>query len=505
MEKIFVFGHQKPDTDSVTSAIALAYLKNKLGKNVEPKILGDINKETKYVLDYFNEKEPSYLDNVKLQLKDINYYHDCYVNQYKSLEYTYNYLIENQITGVPVVDDNNKLLGIVTIKDLMYKVKNLSNAVKTNYDNIVSVLSGKSISRVSDEIKGNVVIKDNKLYIYNNESIELIITDDINFNNQYETNVIYTTLDLVTATRYVIWSNYVKDVISGDRFYKFTEDDYYDDFVRETKKLRYNNYPIVNRKNKCLGLIRITDITEKNNKKVILVDHNEIQQSVEGLDEANIVEVIDHHKIGAISTNTPISFRNMAVGSTNTIIYSLFIENNIEIPKNIAGLMLSGILSDTIGLTSATTTDIDKSVVNKLSSILDIDYNKYYFEMLKAGTSVEGLTKEDVLKQDLKYFQINDKKYAVSQILTLDVDSILKDKEEYIKIINNQKEVKELNLMLFVITDAIKQGSYLLYTDGIEEMIKNIYNLNEVYQGVFVPNLTSRKKQIIPYFTEYLN
>ena len=505
MEKIYIFGHQKPDTDSVTSAIALSYLKNQLGYKTEPRILGDINKETEFVLNYFKVKKPKYLDSVKLQIKDVNYYPNCYLNEKESLETTYDYLVKNNITATPIVDDNNKILGIVTVKDMIKKLKKL-DFIDTNLDTVIKVLKGECLLKVNEEINGYVTLKNNEVIVKNNDKISLLITNDINYDIlRREYNIVYSPIDIVKIISTMVWTNYVKCVVvSGDRIYKFSENTYYDDFIRETSHLNFNNYPVIGINGKCQGLIRITDIAIKHKKKVILVDHNELSQSVDGLEESEIIEIIDHHKIGSLSTSNPISFRNMTVGSTNTIIYQLYQENKVDIPYEIGGMMLSGILSDTIGLTSSTTTDIDREVVSALSSQMNIDYRKYNFEMLKAGTSLEGLTYKEIVKQDLKYFQLDDYRYAISQILTLDIDSILKDKEKYLKIISDQKEDHELKLMIFIITDVLKKGSYLLYSDGSDEMIKEIYNLSDVYQGVFIPGLTSRKKQVVPFVNEYL-
>ena len=203
-----------------------------------------------------------------------------------------------------------------------------------------------------------------------------------------------------------MYSEYIKNIMNDNKFYKFNQNYYFYDFLKEARKLGHNNYPVVGRRDECLGLIRVTDKNVKHNKKVILVDHNESTQSVDGLDEATIIEIVDHHKIGDLSTSEPINFRNMAVGSTNTIVYQMFRERHVDIPYEIAGMMISGILSDTLCLTSSTTTDLDKITVNLLANEMNLDYKSYYEEMLKAGTSIEGLTKKEVLTQDYKNFQV---------------------------------------------------------------------------------------------------
>ena len=504
-EKVYVFGHQAPDTDSVTSAISVAYLKRCLGVNAEARILGEINKETKFVLDYFNVKEPKYLDSVRLQIKDVDYYKGYYINEDSTIIDAFKYFSDNNITGAPIVDSNKKIKGVITSKDILNRIlNNDNNYIETSYDNLIKSLNGIEVSRISDNIKGNITIDSNNIIVcIKDNNNKTIITNNID-NVDTSINIIKTELPLIEVVKKVMYSNYVKTIMSVESFYKFNQNYHFYDFLKEARKLGHNNYPIVGKNNICLGLIRVTDKNTKHNKKVILVDHNESSQSVEGLGEASIIEVVDHHKIGDLSTSDPINFRNMAVGSTNTIVFQMFRERLVEIPYEIAGMMISGILSDTLCLTSSTTTELDKLTVELLANEMKLDYKKYYREMLKAGTSTVGLTKLEVLTQDYKNFQVDDKKYAVGQTITLDIDNIMKDKEEYISIMEDKKNNQDLEFILFIITDVINNGSYILYTKGCEEMLSYSFNLSDVYEGVFIKGLTSRKKQVIPYINEYM-
>ena len=514
-EKVYVFGHQKPDTDSVTSAISVAYLKRKLGVNAEARVLGDINKETKFVLDYFRVKEPKYLDSVRLQIKDVDYYKGYQVYEDSTVYDTYKYFNELGITGAPVVDTNKKIKGVITSKDIVRRIIQDNYRIDTSYDNLVKSVEGDCILRFNDDISGNIVISNdydiNTILIKNNDLINtvILITSDIsdNYLEEFKTkkiNVIKTNLELFNTIKRVMNSVYIKKLMNEDSFYKFNQNDNFYEFLKEAKRLGHNNYPVVGKRNECLGLIRVTDKNTKHNKKVILVDHNESTQSVDGLSEANIIEVVDHHKIGDLSTSDPINFRNMAVGSTNTIVYQMYRERLIDIPYEIKGMMISGILSDTLCLTSSTTTEVDKITVELLAQDMNFDYITYYREMLKAGTSIEGLSKLEVLTQDYKNFQLEDKKYSVAQTITLDIDNIMKDKNEYISIMEERCDNQDLEFILFIITDVLKNGSYILYTDGCEEMLAEAFNLNDVYEGVFISGLTSRKKQVIPYINDYI-
>lgn len=538
MDKIYIFGHQKPDTDSVTSAISLSYLKNQLGMNTEPRILGDLSNETKFVLNYFNVKQPKILDDVKLQLKDLNYHKGFFLDECTSIKDTYDYMTEKSITGVPLVNQKKKFIGLITVKGIINSlIRGDMDTLETSYDNILSVLDGEEILRFDDEIYGTLMaatyrsttilntieLKNNDILIVGDRhsiieyAVEsgvklIIVVGDARIKDEHlkiakknRVNIIRTSKTTFHTTKIIGLSNYIRTLNENIRPYTFNEDYYYDDFLIKTSKLKYNNYPIIGKNDICKGLIRITEITEKNRKKVILVDHNEIEQSVEGLEEAEIIEIVDHHKVGSISTNTPIDFRIMTVGCTNTIIHKLYQENHIEIPKSIAGLMLSGILSDTTALTSPTTTELDKEAVKDLAKIVGLDYHKYALEMFKAGTSLKGMTEEEVVTTDIKVFQKEDTKFAISQVFTLNFEEILTKKEKYLEIIEQISNDKEYRFILLIITDIIKNGSYVFYSKGAIELVEAIFELDKVPQGHYVDGWVSRKKQIVPVLMDIIH
>ncbi len=538
MNKVYIFGHQSPDTDAVTSAISLSYLKNKLGMDTEPRVLGHINKETKYVLDKFGVKEPKYLNDVKLQLKDLDYHKGLFVDENKSIDYVYKYLTEKGVTGTPVVTDGNKYKGIITIKDIAKKlISNDFDKIDSNYNNILETVSGEEVLKFDDEIKGNVLVasydsdtftsnvnlnSDSILIVGDRQDIikkaiddnvklivvtgpEKITEENLKLAENNKINVIKTNIDSFHTSKLICLSNKIGTLLVEDTSKIFRENDYYTDFVEATKKLKHNNYPILNNNGVCLGLIRITEIINKNNKKVMLVDHQEKEQSVIGLDEANILEIVDHHKIGNINTTNPINFRNMTVGSTNTIVYFMYKENNVEIPKEIAGIMLSGLLSDTLCLQSPTTTEIDKKVAEDLALIAGVDYEKYALDMFKAGTSLEGLTKEEVIKSDFKSFPIGDEKMAIGQVFTLDVDRIFDELDTYIEKLEEINNKEGYKFIVIAITDILKNGSYLIFTENAKSVLESIYKLDDIKQGYYVDGLVSRKKQILPAILSELN
>ena len=532
MDKIFVFGHRKPDTDSVSAAISYANLKKELGFNTEPRILSAINKETKYALDYFKVKEPKYLNDVKLQLKDVNYHKGYFLNEKESTYDSYLYMLKEGLTGVPIVDDNNMYKGIVTIKDLAHafidtKVEHLN----TSYSNLLEVLHGKEINRVDEEIKGNIlaVAYRSTTFITNvkltpddilivgdrhsiieyavNSKVKLIILsgdsyikdEHIKIAKENGVNIIRSSYDTYHIAKLISLSNFIKTMKKStkDSVY-FDEFTYVDDILDINKKLRHTNYPVVDSKTgKCLGLLKITDLDSKNPKKVILVDHNEKKQSAEGLDEAEIMEIVDHHNLGSITTSNPINFRNMAVGSSCTIVYSLYKERNIEIPKKIAGLMLSGIVSDTLILKSPTTTDLDRKAVEELSTIADVNYEEYGLNLIKAGTSLDGMEPTDVLYNDFKLYTVDDNTLGIGQFFTTNFDEISKDLENYLSVLDKEAEANNYSLLALYITDIIKNGSYVLYNRKAKDLMDQAYDM-DFSEGEYLQDCVSRKKNVVP-------
>lgn len=533
----YIFGHRTPDTDSVTSAIALSYLKNKRGHNTKPMVLDHINKETEFVLNYFNVEEPEFLNDVKLKIEDINYYKDCFVHENTSIKKTYEYIKENSITGVPVVNHNHELKGLVTVKMIGNELisGDYTNLI-TSYDNILETLNGKEILRFDDEITGEIIaaafrsttILNNTKFDENNILIVgdrhsvieyaveskvklLIIVGGCKIKDKHietakknRVNIIETDYDTFHTSKLIGLSGYIKNLLSTARIERIREKDYLDTFMELSNKQGYNNYPVINDKNKCLGLIRVTDIKEKNRKKVILVDHNESDQSVVGLNEAEITEIVDHHKIGDLTTNTPINFRNMNVGSTNSIVYMMYLEGGIEIPKDMAGIMLSGIISDTLKFTSPTTTIRDKEAAESLAKIANVNIDDFAKEMFKAGTKITGKTVEEIIAMDIKVFPIEDEKIAISQVFTLNSEEILKDKEDYILTLNKLMKDKKYSMMILCLTDIIENGTYIIYDSENEERVKEALELDNIYEGIYIQGILSRKKQIVPKLMTYI-
>lgn len=531
MEKTYIFGHKNPDTDSVTAAISLSYLKNKLNDNTIPAVLGEINKETKFVLEQFNTKLPTFLNDVKLQIKDIRYKKDIYINEKDSINEAFNYMNKMNFTMIPVVNDEKNLVGLVSMKDIAKnELSDGNEKLCTSYDNIAQTLNGKSTTKFDEEINGNIVVAllKSTTFIQNIKltSNDILIVGDRHSIIEYaiecgvkliiiskdgeikpshletakkkKINIIQTSFDTFKVVKLINACNYVKTITLTKNVLSFDENDTVNNFIDLANKTKYSNYPVINKNNECLGLLRLADIADQNKKKVILVDHNSVEQSVDGLNEAEIIEIIDHHNIGSIGTSNPINFRNMPVGSSCTIIYNMYKERKVEIPKEIAGLMLSGIISDTLILMSPTTTDMDRNAVKELAQIAKVDYSSYGMQMFKAGSSLEGMSKTDILYNDFKKFTINNKKLGIGQIFTMDVDDIKKDIDEFVKMLDEVCENEDYTAITLFITDIINNGSYLIHNTNSKELVEKAYNLKDATQMTYLPGFVSRKKQMLP-------
>lgn len=537
MSKTFIFGHKKPDSDSVMAAIGLSYLKNQLGGNTEPRVLGNVNKESSYALKYFGLKEPKYLNDVKLQLKDINYHKKYFIKDTCSIYDGYQSMLKSGLTGIPVVKSDDSFLGLITLKDLSHVIINENvEDLYTSYDNLLHVLKGEEVLRCSKEIIGKIFVAayrsttfiDNvkltpsdilivgdrhsvieyavnskvKLIILSNDS--MIKEDHLELARKNGVSIIRTPYDTYRVSRMVALTNYIKTMIKVYNPTKFLDTDFITDIVEVNNKLKHTNYPVIDKKNRCLGLLKITDLSEKHPKNVILVDHNEKLQSVEGLEEANILEIFDHHALSSLTTSAPINYRNMAVGSTCTILYTLYKEREIEIPKEIAGALLSGILSDTLILKSPTTTDVDRVAVSELSSIAGVDYQVYGMELLKSGTSLDGMTKEDVLYNDYKLFNVNEKNFAIGQFFTMNFDEIEKEIDGYIHVLDKVAEANNYQLVALYVTDIVRNGSYIIYNTKGKNIVDTAYQ-KDVDQGDFIDGCVSRKRNVVPLIMDVLD
>jgi manganese-dependent inorganic pyrophosphatase len=437
----------------------------------------------------------------------------------------------SDVSGIPVINENKKLMGMLTLKEILKLMLDdeLRNLV-TSYNNILKVLDGKELLRFDDVIEGKVLLasfrsttiresytfgKNDILILADRHSIIeyainsgvklIILTSDAKLHNDHydlakknKVNIIQTSLSTFYVTNRIYLSNYIKTTIKNYNPISFRTTDYVEDFKKKAAQIKHTNYPIVDSKNKCIGLLRMADMDSYEAKRVILVDHNEAGQSVIGLNEANILEIIDHHKIGTIMSKTPINFRNMAVGSTNTIIYQLYKDNKLKPPYEIAGLIFSGILSDTLLLKSPTTTVYDEEAIAELESILNLDYMNYGLKMYEKSVDINGKTKEEIFYTDYKIIDTENSKFGVSQVFTLNIDEINKMKHEFVSMLNEIKKANNFVSVSMFVTDIIKEASYVYFDDESKILFENAFNINELYNGYLIEDIVSRKKQIIP-------
>jgi len=531
MKYNLIFGHKTPDTDSVCAAIALSELKNIINEPSKPYILGNVNKETEFVLKYFNVTVPEKLNNVKIQIKDLAFERITPFTKHQSVHFAYFNMNENKLRTLPIVDEEGNLSGIITMKDIAMSLINTDQKhLHTSYDNIIETLLGKDLLKFDEIIDGDIIvasfeentlrksgiISKNSIVIVGDRydvikySIEIgvkliIVTGDLQVPSDLiymatknKVNIISTAYQTYYTSKNISLSKYVEDIMKSKDIMMFFEEDYLNDCKEDIEQSRHSKFPVISKDKKYLGLLSRNHLINPQRKKVILVDHNEMNQSAEGLEEAEILEVIDHHKIGDIKTVIPISFRNSPVGSSNTIIYHMYKESNVEIRADIAGLMLSGIISDTLLFKSPTTTERDRNAVDNLLKIVDIDLYKYAMEMFKEGTSLEGKTMEEIIYQDFKKFNLEYKNVGISQVFTLDINQIMSKKEEFIKLIDNITEDKDYFLLILAVTDIVNEGSYIFYTSSKERLVKGIFAEEEVFQGIYVDKCVSRKRQIVP-------
>lgn len=534
-EKVYVFGHQKPDSDSVAASISAAYLMNQKYKDYEfvPRILGKISKETNFILNKFNIETPEFLNDVKLKVKNIAYRKDFYIHEDNSIKDAYDFITEHSTSGVPIVDYELKVKSVITLKDIAKLLVDLSTSLDTTMDNILKAINGKAVNKVDDLIVGNIFLTSYRSTTFREKEVlhtdDIVITGDrhsiieqaveskvkmiILTNGNYmkeehlalaiqnEINVIKTDLSIFEVMQLLKLSNSLKSYKGNDVVCLY-ENDFSERIEELEKKYNYTNLPVVDKDDKCLGLLRYNETFDINKVKVLLVDHNEKHQSVEGIDEADIIEIIDHHKLGNVSTDKPINLRCMTLGSTCTILYLMYKEQNIEIPKDIKGVMLSAILSDTLCLKSPTTTKTDEETVRELSKSLNINYEEYALEMFKEGSDLSDKDPEDIVTQDFKRFTMDDYLIGVGQVFVTGMDAI-KEKQPFLKdALESVKKAGDFYATTLFVTDILTSTSYLYYTDSFKNILEKAFKIEELEQGYALKDIVSRKKQIIPKIME---
>ena len=532
-KKIYVFGHKNPDTDSICAAISYTYLKRALGtENIEAARLGKINKETQYALDYFDVEAPILLKDIKPQVSDMNFYSVPPVYVVDSVKKAWDVMTEHSRQMIPVLYHDNKLAGIISISDISKTYIGLTDGSvlknhKTPFINVPGVLEGKVISGSYPHayVLGDVYTTasfspdtrlDNSDIIITGSHKELIqtalrsgagcviITDqnmdriEIDIPSDVECAVVCTGYTFFKTIKMISQSISVKNILVKDNITYFETDDYLDEVKQAMLNTSYRHFPILDEKSHVKGLISKRHLLDVQKKKVILVDHNEREQSADGIEQAEILEIIDHHRVANLDTGNPVFLRAEPVGCTNTIIGKMFEEHNIMPPKAIAGLMLSAILSDTLIFKSPTCTKDDIRIATKLAEIAEVDLQQYGAELLAAGTSLEGMSPSDLLNIDRKAFAIGKYNVSVAQVNTGDFKSLYKIKEDILAEMNRIEQEEQLSLCVLMVTDIVVGGSELIVTGSEKQIAEQLFGLEPGEDSVFLKDVFSRKKQIVP-------
>lgn len=529
MEPVLIFGHKSPDTDSICSSIALAELKEKLGVKAISCRLGELNKETKFVLNKFNIEEPRLLKTVSAQISDLTKVEKKTLSTSDSLKVALDIMSTENFSSLPVINKRRELKGMIYISDIANIYLNLKHSdlfgkYTTTYENLKRVLKGevvsgnypcgkiegnlKAISELDEVLQGDIVVTTSMVdgidrSIKAGAKVIIVACDKDDFISPRVTSecaIMRVHANLFETISLISQSLSISSLINKNKFFSFKKDDFLHDIRDIMKEATQTNFPVTNRDGSVYGTIRTKNLINFTRKKVILVDHNEKSQSVDGLQDAKILQVIDHHKFGNFLTDEPVKINAEIVGSTCTIVNELFKEKGIKPSKEIAGLMLSAIISDTLMFKSPTCTEKDIETVKELSKISEIeDYEKYGMDMLIAGTSTSDLSVFEILVADLKEFTMNSLKIAVSQINTLDINGVLEKQKDLEKTMKENNLNNDYKLSVLLITDIIKSGSYALIIGEKKEIVERAFGVKIKDNLVWLEGVVSRKKQVIPF------
>lgn len=539
-EKIYVIGHKNPDTDSICSAIAYADLRQKVtGQVHEAKRAGQVNDETAYVLDRFGVEAPKLLTDVRLQVRDLDIHEMPGLKPNASIRDTWERMRQEQAKTLPIVKDD-ELVGVVSTGDIaksymdVYDSEILSKA-RTQYRNIIKTLDGTmitgnehgyfmrgkvAIGASSPNLMEEFIEKDDLVILGDLEEAQacavnidascMVICKDAEVSpkliqkaKEQSIVIIQTPYDTFTTARLINQSIPVKFYMTSGPLTMFRMNDYVDDIKDIMAKKRFRDFPILDRHGRFKGFISRRRFLGASKKKVILVDHNERSQAVDGIEEAEIIEIIDHHRLGDIETVSPITFRNQPVGCTATIINQMYEENEIEVPREIAGLLCGAIISDTLLFRSPTCTPLDERTAKKLAKISDIDLEQMAQEMFNAGSNLKGKSAEDICFQDFKQFTVNDTIFGVGQITSMSKEELAAICDMMTEHLPKVLEAHNLNMIYFMLTDILAESTELLCVGtGARGIALSAFDLPDNAKSLILKGVVSRKKQLIPVLVE---
>ena len=545
LKKTLVLGHRNPDTDSICSAICYAGFKHQLtGENYEPCRAGNVNPETQYVLDYFKLKAPRLVENVKTQVKDIEIRKTKGVSRGISLKNAWGLMQENNVVTLPCVTEEGLLEGVITIGDITKSYMNL-------YDSSIISKACTKYANILDTLEGSMVVGDSEAYFDRGKVLIAAANPDLMENyiekhdlvilgNRYESQlcaiemeagciivcegagvsltirklaqergcaVITTPYDTYTTARLINQSMPISYFMTKENIIEFSEEDYLDDIREIMASKRHRDFPILDSDGKYIGMISRRNLVGAKGKSIILVDHNEKSQAVEGMESADIREIIDHHRLGTVETMSPVFFRNQPLGCTATIIYQMYQENHIEIDKTTAGLLCSAIISDTLLFRSPTCTPIDKAAGLALAQIAGLDIEKYAIDMFSAGSNLKGKSDGDIFYQDFKRFTVGNSVFGIGQITSLNAVELKDLRTRMSAYTEKEREQHEIDMMFFMLTNILTESTDLICTgQGAEQLIANAFHVKdedmENVSGqtgiVKLPGVVSRKKQLAP-------
>lgn len=540
--KVLVVGHRNPDTDSICSAIAYAALKNKINEGSYVAVrAGQISNETKFVLDKFNTKEPEYVAYVGAQVKDMDIAFFDGVDSSMSLQEAYRIMRENKIVSLSITDESGFLKGLITMGDIanstmdVYDNRIIAKA-KTSFESIAKTIDGKILTGDKNKIfdkgkvfigaanpdlmgefaeEGDIVILgdryDSQICAIEMNVSALIVCADTKIYDTIkklaeERNciIITTPYDTYTVARLINHSMPIGYFMTDAQdLIRFSTEDFVEDIKNIMSDKRFRNFPVVDVEGKYYGMISRRSLLNLKKKEVIMVDHNEKTQAVEGITEADILEIIDHHKLGAIETVNPVYFRNQPLGCTATIISQMYAENGVAIEKNIAGLLCAAILSDTLLFRSPTCTEVDKMEAIKLAEIAGIDAQQFGTDMFGAGSDLKNKTVEEIFYQDFKKFTTRDIGFGIGQINSFNSAELNEIKNRLEPFLERAGTEMGLKMVAFMLTNITKESTELIYNGSLaKEIIKNAYgdlqNINDSDNSIELNGVVSRKKQLVP-------
>ena len=541
-KRVYIIGHKNPDTDSICSAIAYADIKNRTtsGKvKYVARRAGQINEETQYVLNRFGIEAPPYLGNVGTQVKDMDIRTSPDVNKHMPVRNAWNLMRENGIVTLPIKDENGTLEGLITIGDIAQSLMCADNytlgKARTQYLQIAQTLDARVVAgdeegyfengkvlvgalhpdRMKEYIgAGDLVILGNReedhLKALEEKASCLVICLDsevservLKVARQQKVTIIVTPFDTFTVARTINQSIPLRYLMRTENLVTFHTEDFTDSIQDVMVKNRHRAFPVISKHGKCIGTISRRNFLGMHKKEVILVDHNERSQAVDNIDSAQILEIIDHHKLGNIETMAPVMFRNLPVGCTGTIMYQMYNEARLEITPQIAGLLCAAIISDTLMFRSPTCTIHDKMAAGALALIADIEIESFAKEMFHAGSSLKDKSSEEIFYQDYKKFISGEQTFGVGQISSMEAEELGRIKEKLIPFMKSEYGRNGVSSVYFMLTNILEESTDLIfYGENCDNLLEEAFHVKAQNRSVILPGVVSRKKQLIPALME---